>query len=131
MTVRELTDAAYAVIGLYEGASIKSDLSDYESRAITLINILLGEISVIDCRIKREPATINRVSAAVTAVAIHMSDRAAQTYQFRLFILHHSESQDQQSQGAGRENPVRLAPQCPLKQILITNVIHFFSPFRK
>ena len=63
MTVRELTDAAYAVIGLYEGASIKSDLSDYEARAITLINILLGEISVIDCRIKREPATISRVGA--------------------------------------------------------------------
>lgn len=63
MTVRELTDAAYAVIGLYEGASIKSDLSDYEARAITLINILLGEISVIDCRIKREPATISRVEA--------------------------------------------------------------------
>ena len=30
---------------------------------ITLINILLGEISVIDCRIKREPATISRVGA--------------------------------------------------------------------
>lgn len=59
MTGRELTDAAYAILGLY-GGSPKSDTDDYEESALKLINLLLAEISPIDCRIRRtEPKILS------------------------------------------------------------------------
>ena len=56
----------------------------------------------------------------------------AQTYTF-LFavILHYSHCKDQNCQTGTGKNKVRLAPERPAKQIVMTNISHFFSPFRK
>ncbi|MBO5786484.1 MAG: hypothetical protein J6R45_04090 [Clostridia bacterium] len=62
MTVRELINSALSVIGLYGGDNPPCDTADLDGRAIMLINVLLGELATLDCRIKREPPKIYSVS---------------------------------------------------------------------
>ena len=62
MTARELTKAAYAVIGLInENGEPSGDTDDLSARALNLINILLAENAELDCRIRRTEHTVKSI----------------------------------------------------------------------
>lgn len=78
MTGNELFGMALDLIGLRnEDGGIASDTADLEQRALAMINILLAENSLLDCRIQRKEPNICRISSLEDS--IDFSDIAATT----------------------------------------------------
>ncbi len=62
MTGNQLFEASLDLLGLRnENAQAPSDTDDLKSRALTLINTALAEVSTLDCRIRRCEHTVKSI----------------------------------------------------------------------
>ena len=71
MTGKELFESALDLCGLRQtDGKLPNDVSDLEQRALSLINILLAENSVLDCRIGKKEHEVYSITSLSQAVPL-------------------------------------------------------------